>query len=251
MNPELNNEESVEVIREQHSVFKVTAVSKYLALALFVLLPFVGGYIGYVYAPEKVVEVVKEVPQQNKAVEEVVVPEQITSLVVEQFMWASKVKIYSDNSVVAMPYINFASTENPVANITLPAEWTISFSEQTSPEESKNIRFTDPDLPGKPDTDAVGAHVTLGFVRADSCEETFIYQNNSGHLTFNEELSSSDIKMYTSNWVTNRTMGSVPSKTVCIENTNDYHDVILMNLYPITDENKTVLDTVVQSIRSE
>lgn len=36
---------------------QVTSLSKYLAMLLFVLLPFLGGYIGYVYAPLKVVEV--------------------------------------------------------------------------------------------------------------------------------------------------------------------------------------------------
>lgn len=37
----------------------VTPLSKYLALVLFVLLPFVGGYVGYLYAPEKIVEIEK------------------------------------------------------------------------------------------------------------------------------------------------------------------------------------------------
>lgn len=38
---------------------EVTPLSKYLALALFILMPFIGGWIGYTYAPEKVVEVEK------------------------------------------------------------------------------------------------------------------------------------------------------------------------------------------------
>lgn len=38
---------------------KVTPISKYLAMALFIILPFLGGWIGYTYAPEKVVDVVK------------------------------------------------------------------------------------------------------------------------------------------------------------------------------------------------
>ena len=42
---------------EKHPVHQVTPVSKYLAMALFIILPFVGGWIGYTYAPEKVVEV--------------------------------------------------------------------------------------------------------------------------------------------------------------------------------------------------
>ena len=45
------------VVAEKHPVFQVTTVSKYLALLLFILLPFIGGYIGYVYAPVKLVEV--------------------------------------------------------------------------------------------------------------------------------------------------------------------------------------------------
>lgn len=40
---------------------KVTPFSKYLAMTLFVALPFIGGYIGYTYAPVKVVEVEKMV----------------------------------------------------------------------------------------------------------------------------------------------------------------------------------------------
>ena len=36
---------------------KVTPLSKYLAMFLFVALPFIGGWIGYTYAPEKVVEI--------------------------------------------------------------------------------------------------------------------------------------------------------------------------------------------------
>lgn len=36
---------------------KVTPLSKYLAMTLFIIMPFLGGWIGYTYAPEKVVEV--------------------------------------------------------------------------------------------------------------------------------------------------------------------------------------------------
>lgn len=43
---------------------KVTPLSKYLALALFIIMPFLGGWIGYTYAPEKVVEVDKIVIEE-------------------------------------------------------------------------------------------------------------------------------------------------------------------------------------------
>ncbi len=44
-------------------LFCVTRTSKYLALALFVALPFLGGYVGYMNAPERVVEVERIVIQ--------------------------------------------------------------------------------------------------------------------------------------------------------------------------------------------
>ena len=57
MEPEENTTET----QQLSSLHTVTPLSKYLAIVLFVVLPFFGGYIGYVYAPEKVVEVDKVV----------------------------------------------------------------------------------------------------------------------------------------------------------------------------------------------
>jgi hypothetical protein len=54
-------EEVVTQVEQKSSLHQITPLSKYLALALFVILPFLGGYVGYTFAPEKVVEVVKEV----------------------------------------------------------------------------------------------------------------------------------------------------------------------------------------------
>ncbi len=53
---EPQNNQTALVTEQQHSIYKVTPVSKYLALTLFIILPFIGGYIGYVYAPEKIIE---------------------------------------------------------------------------------------------------------------------------------------------------------------------------------------------------
>jgi len=46
-------------------LFKVTTVSKYFALALFVALPFIGGLVGYTYIPEKIVEIEKVIYLEN------------------------------------------------------------------------------------------------------------------------------------------------------------------------------------------
>jgi hypothetical protein len=45
--------------KEQNRLHQITPVSKYLAIVLLIVLPFVGGWIGYQYAPEKLVEVEK------------------------------------------------------------------------------------------------------------------------------------------------------------------------------------------------
>jgi len=62
MEPQINEPESVIA-----PLKKVTPLSKYLAMTLFVVLPFIGGWIGYTYAPEKVVEVEKIVIQSESA----------------------------------------------------------------------------------------------------------------------------------------------------------------------------------------
>jgi hypothetical protein len=44
----------------------VTPVSRYMAMALFILLPFIGGLVGYTYAPSTIIEtervIIKEAP---------------------------------------------------------------------------------------------------------------------------------------------------------------------------------------------
>ncbi len=56
----------------KNQLMKVTPFSKYMALILFISLPFIGGYVGYVYAPEKIVEtekiIYREMPSHNLSV---------------------------------------------------------------------------------------------------------------------------------------------------------------------------------------
>lgn len=58
----LQERNSSEVPKDHLAPLKcVTPLSKYLAVTLFIILPFLGGWIGYTYAPERVVEVEKRV----------------------------------------------------------------------------------------------------------------------------------------------------------------------------------------------
>jgi len=59
---EQDNLTQIEEQMQQKSIVNtVTPLSKYLAMVLFIVLPFIGGWIGYQYAPEKMVEVEKVV----------------------------------------------------------------------------------------------------------------------------------------------------------------------------------------------
>ena len=68
MEPENLPEERI----EQHSrLHQVTPLSKYLAMAIFIIMPFIGGYVGYQFAPEKTVEIEVKVGSEIN-VEEVI-----------------------------------------------------------------------------------------------------------------------------------------------------------------------------------
>jgi hypothetical protein len=55
-------------IKGEESIYnKVTPLSKYLAMAIFVALPFIGGGIGYTLAPEKIIEVETNKIENTKA----------------------------------------------------------------------------------------------------------------------------------------------------------------------------------------
>jgi predicted DNA-binding transcriptional regulator len=61
----LNNQEiQKETLKEKSVLNNVTPLSKYSAMILFIIMPFIGGWIGYSYAPEKVVEVERVVVEK-------------------------------------------------------------------------------------------------------------------------------------------------------------------------------------------
>lgn len=56
---EIENNTQIEQPKRFDQLYKVTPLSKYLAMVLFIIMPFIGGWIGYRYMPEKVVEIEK------------------------------------------------------------------------------------------------------------------------------------------------------------------------------------------------
>lgn len=115
MEPENLNQEAVQV-KQTSPLHKVTPLSKYLAAALFIILPFVGGWIGYMYAPEKVVEIEKEVIREVEVENEVSVEE--TNETVFPVIAFERAGLLSDeereilNKKFVEPYVDYYQVSN-------------------------------------------------------------------------------------------------------------------------------------------
>jgi hypothetical protein len=76
---------------------KVTPLSRYLAMVLFIVMPFIGGWIGHTYVPERVVEIEKVVIVENKP-DAVKVPIEM------------KNKIDGEIALITIPYNEFSTS---------------------------------------------------------------------------------------------------------------------------------------------
>ncbi len=56
---------TIEKVDNFENLKKITPLSKYLALVLFIILPFLGGYIGYNLAPEIIIEIEKVIVNET------------------------------------------------------------------------------------------------------------------------------------------------------------------------------------------
>lgn len=240
MNPEQNNEESLEVAKEVHPVFQVTTFSKYLALIVFSSLPFLGGWIGYMYAPEKVVEIEKNVTKEIEVEKENM--DENTHIVVSQLMWFWTVTVDDMNNL--MIGSNHESFVAPTIKATAPEGWVISQNQSSEPYV-KTIRFVDPNLPGRPDTDVPIAHVGLSFAKdTETCTGTTAYKN--GISKKSATLSNDQFDIYDTGWVDG--WAGLPSRVLCIDSQSEYGEVIEMSLYPITEENKVTLEEMLNQM---
>jgi hypothetical protein len=162
---------------------KVTPVSKYLAMIIFILMPFVGGYIGYRLAPEKVVMVpviqtIESVPTQTELVSDVPEP-QIAN--------------------IQVPSLETAEVEKPVTDGMAPTSGKseIFITAGTSSRESLGIfegvcslRDIDENFlvyrsvlkTYLTDTKNISSHVYCGW--SDDGSETILYKKSEAPLTY-------------------------------------------------------------------
>jgi len=121
MEPEnLNRETSrVDVKTEVTSpLYKVTPLSKYLAMILFIALPFIGGWIGYEYATEKVIEVERVISENlDSEVLDIVYPLETERVTHKDGRNAPDGRMLSDEDMyeaTGLPYITTFSKEYPL-----------------------------------------------------------------------------------------------------------------------------------------
>lgn len=117
---------------------KVTPLSKYLAMALFVALPFLGGWIGYKYSSPKIVELEKivEVEREVKIVKKVEVGNQsksdgVASLVTISTLpddgnYASERYYTFDNGLYSVSFV-YSRTTLVRDDYSSPNNWTKSY----------------------------------------------------------------------------------------------------------------------------
>lgn len=111
MEPELHNFEGRENTKEKHPVLRVTTFSKYFALLLFIVMPFVGGYIGFGLAskanPPLPVVIQVETPEERSEI----------------------LEANSSISTKAEEVPTFPAAGNK--KLTLPTGWNIEVAQQT------------------------------------------------------------------------------------------------------------------------
>lgn len=107
----------------------VTPLSKYLAMILFILMPFVGGWIGYHYAPTKVVEVEKIIIEEKE-------PEQST------------VHINND-SIIPLDQDSFSKISKTYVNkkfgyeFKYPSDWHVIYVDSSCKSGTCNSEFSE------------------------------------------------------------------------------------------------------------
>lgn len=124
---------------------KVTRVSKYLALVIFIALPFVGGYVGYQLAAERVVEIPIAVSNNSKDTPLVEasqpVVERTTTAAASEFQGMIKLSFNSDPVDISELMIQASNSERISKPINLTG-WTLESKQVMVPYTLSALTLT-------------------------------------------------------------------------------------------------------------
>jgi len=229
---------NVEVEQENQSQLnKVTPLSRYLAMALFIILPFVGFWLGYNYAPEKMVEVervvIKEVEIEAVSVKDKILHDVVpfASFLGWSFSWNLDGNLLAQNRVTKL-------------TMDFPKDWLITSSSHLETGNA-NIIFRNPDLLGKPDTDSPSEHVSLSLI-ADDIGCTEVWEEPT--LALNSELSKKplDTIVYDSGWTEGWAL--LPYRQLCYDTGEN---LLMMSFSPLDEAAQDSMNEIINTISIE
>ena len=156
----------------KHVLHTVTPLSKYLALVLFIILPFLGGWIGYNYAPEKVVvqKVFIEMDNSEELVEVMAQDQGMKSDLGTNDEREGAVEDIDEVSALQQNNIEQATEYDEVEEVKMqtyiggeyglefqyPSHWAV-----ISLTDSILIKIKDQSLPDIPDSDLTGSTIEI------------------------------------------------------------------------------------------
>jgi len=173
MEPENTQQETV--IRNQFH--EVTPLSKFLALALFIILPFLGGWIGYTYAPEKVVEIEKVVEVEKAVVQQMLEKDEERLLLATTTVDMGEYKIRYSNDKIELI--------NDALEVLQTIPWDTSFSNVYSYESYFLITNRDINYDHYLD---LGVLNSVGYGGVNLFYEFYVYDSVNQRLVLEENL---------------------------------------------------------------
>lgn len=157
---------------------KVTPLSKNLAMVLFVLLPFVGGYVGYTLAPETVIEIEKVATQEKETHHESPVK---TNYVATTTVDMGEYRISYDQNVLQL--INDKSE--------VLQSITVRFSELNGYTDSESLVIKNRDINYDHYLD-VGILNSVGYGGVNRFYRFYVYDPETGRLVLEESLGQNE-----------------------------------------------------------
>lgn len=216
-----NNQSSIGETKAQFDQLnKVTPLSKYLALALFVVLPFVGAYVGYKIATGNANQGIVEIPTQleKPVIEEIVKNDTNHDIDAEKWEWASFIH---DSLQVQFKY---------------PKDWIVESTLKDSNLEHESVAIVNPKYPGKPNTDTPSEIFSISEIALipdyNPCPATLIKKEING------------MEVYDSGWTIG--FADQDSRALCLYKDPQY--VILVDAFAIDADSVAVMDEMINSL---
>lgn len=210
---------------------KVTPLSRTLAAILFVVLPFIGGWIGYRYAPAKVVIVETAIPTISRAVPEPSLSPSVVSQVSNEQSIGSSAGIDFGGVIASFDNATlYLKSDFRDLSMNYPITWQPNFKNNTT-LTSQFIGIMNPATPGKPDTDVPREAIWLRL--------------SPEHCTGSSTVRSNRIVLYDTGWTPDGFVGGAFERSVCVAGSSQS---VSISFKPLDTKTQDEMDALIESI---